>query len=106
MINKKTKDLWIEALRSGDYEQGREALCRVDSSGNARYCCLGVLAEVVEGEDAWEVPADPYRVCGLSIKWNGHRLLFSMSHLGKMNDNGKSFKQIALYIENHVSTED
>lgn len=36
------KDKWIAALRSGEYEQGRDVLC--DRYGH--YCCLGVLAEL------------------------------------------------------------
>lgn len=32
---------WVAALRSGNYEQGKEKLCR-----NGKYCCLGVLCEL------------------------------------------------------------
>lgn len=35
--------LWIEALRSGDYKQGRNQLRRDD-----KFCCLGVACEVYE----------------------------------------------------------
>jgi hypothetical protein len=35
------KEKWIEALRSGDYEQGKGAL-----SIAGTYCCLGVLCEI------------------------------------------------------------
>jgi hypothetical protein len=53
------KELWTTALRSGDYEQGQEAL-RVsgreeDGSADA-YCCLGVACEVYRketGEGGW-----------------------------------------------------
>lgn len=41
-MRKKVKQLWVEALRSGKYEQGRGVLC----SSNNKYCCLGVLTEV------------------------------------------------------------
>lgn len=34
---------WIKALRSGDYEQGRGVLKSTDD----KYCCLGVLCDVV-----------------------------------------------------------
>lgn len=38
--------LWIEALRSGAYEQARGAL-RLDApDGGTTYCCLGVACEV------------------------------------------------------------
>ena len=35
------KKLWVDALRSGEYKQGREAL----SVGGA-FCCLGVLCDL------------------------------------------------------------
>ena len=37
------KQNWIDALRSGDFKQGRYAL--FNSSTNT-YCCLGVLCEI------------------------------------------------------------
>jgi hypothetical protein len=40
-MDKKLKAKWIGALRSGDFEQGRQRLKCGDS-----YCCLGVLCEV------------------------------------------------------------
>lgn len=38
------KKKWVDALRSGKYEQGREYLCDGD-----RYCCLGVLQKELDG---------------------------------------------------------
>jgi len=35
------KKLWIEALRSGKYEQGRGALNK-----DGKFCCLGVLCDL------------------------------------------------------------
>lgn len=40
------KDKWVAALRSGEYEQGYSTL--KDTSG--RYCCLGVLQHVLDGD--------------------------------------------------------
>lgn len=37
------KQLWLTALRSGDYAQGRGALHRITADGGSEYCCLGVL---------------------------------------------------------------
>jgi hypothetical protein len=37
---------WVEALRSGEYKQGKRALCK---EGN--FCCLGVAAELFKTED-------------------------------------------------------
>lgn len=38
------KRLWIEALRSGKYRQGRGSLHSI----NEEYCCLGVLCALAE----------------------------------------------------------
>ena len=40
-LDPKVKQLWLEALRSGKYEQTRE--CLRDQHG---YCCLGVLQDL------------------------------------------------------------
>lgn len=43
-MNKEAKQLWIDALRSGKYKQGKG--CLMDT--NNAYCCLGVLVRVFE----------------------------------------------------------
>jgi len=44
------KGLWVDALRSGDYTQGRETLTtKID--GGYSYCCLGVLECVIGDGD-------------------------------------------------------
>lgn len=53
-VNKQLVSKWIEALTSGEYEQGKHVLRSI----NNKYCCLGVLADiaikmgVIEG--SWE----------------------------------------------------
>lgn len=42
---------WTDALRSGEYEQGKDWLRKGD-----RFCCLGVLCDVVGVE--WVPPCD------------------------------------------------
>ena len=44
-MNPEVKSLWVAALRSGDYSQGRGALAK-ESVGEISYCCLGVLCEL------------------------------------------------------------
>ena len=62
-MDHKLKQRWLDALRSGNYEQARGQL-RVDTDvlvGSEKqiqesYCCLGVLVEIsgdFEGEDCW-----------------------------------------------------
>ena len=36
------KTKWVEALRSGNYEQGKDSLREGD-----QFCCLGVLTDLV-----------------------------------------------------------
>lgn len=47
MSPKEARKLVAEALRSGEYIQGRYLLCRVSpTTGEQTYCCLGVACEV------------------------------------------------------------
>ena len=39
------KAKWLEALRSGEYEQIDSTLC-----ADGRYCCLGVLETILDGD--------------------------------------------------------
>lgn len=40
-MNQRVKKLWIEALKSGDYQKGERALKDGDT-----FCCLGVLCDL------------------------------------------------------------
>lgn len=46
-MNAEIKQKWVEALRSGKYQQGRNRL----KSGES-YCCLGVLCDVLTKDGA------------------------------------------------------
>ena len=52
------KTKWIEALRSGEYKQGREWL--LDNGGG--YCCLGVLQMCVLGDVERDDAGHPERL--------------------------------------------
>ncbi len=41
MMNQEIKKRWIEALRSGEYQQGKESLFHC-----GKFCCLGVLTDL------------------------------------------------------------
>jgi hypothetical protein len=43
--------MWIDALRSGKYSQGREYLWKADDAGKKCYCALGVLLQIVAPEN-------------------------------------------------------
>jgi hypothetical protein len=92
------KQKWIDALRSGKYQQGRSALRTKDD----RFCCLGVLCDIVD-PSGWEPPAAGIYahlghsglpdskflgdVCGLYAG--------AAADLSKMNDSGYTFERIA-----------
>lgn len=102
---------WLEALESGKYEQGQLHL-KYDN----RYCCLGVLCEVMglasghtfeEGggysdglaSSSTEVPPDAASKAGLNSGWG--RIIGDAEHVSliRLNDElGFDFKQIAAFI--------
>jgi hypothetical protein len=40
-MNQEIKQRWVEALRSGEYQQGKESLYHC-----GKFCCLGVLTDL------------------------------------------------------------
>lgn len=92
-MDSEIKALWVEALRSGEYKQGRYML----RSDVQTYCCLGVLKHLIEGDESVGNSSygdglyDEATACGLTrdVQWN----------LVNMNDQGKTFTEIADYIE-------
>lgn len=119
---------WVKALRSGDYEQGQDYLCR-----DGKFCCLGVLCEiqelpkeVVEGDiyyvfeglesyatkRALQQSAIPAAARATILEDLNLRQTVTdevgdgrslHTHLICMNDEGKSFTEIADYIEGVVA---
>lgn len=119
-MNKELRDKWVAALRSGEYPQTRGALRRVAPYENrlAGYCCLGVLCDVIH-PGGWGSEADPYsNALGFrhtladgmtSYGFLPHSLRVELgisidteSTLTHLNDDGKTFAEIADFIENNV----
>lgn len=50
IMDKKLKDKWVKALRSGNYKQGKNKLRSLEDNC---FCCLGVLCDVIDPE-GWE----------------------------------------------------
>lgn len=117
------KQKWIEALRSGQYRQGKGVLR--DSAD--RFCCLGVLCDVVNksgwgaaydvdtsiaGNDV-EISAHPYNdgedinavslPCSFRERIGLH--VADTSALIAMNDSGQDFETIAKHIEANIPAE-
>lgn len=113
MLNENAK-LWIEALRSGEYEQGRDKL-----QSEKGYCCLGVAASVYEKSTGntlvkcpeGRLPGEWLDESYLPVKqWLGLRHsdggftppqnpIKSVDTLAELNDSGVSFLQLADLIE-------
>lgn len=109
-MNASVKQVWIEALRSGKYEQGYESLCN-----NGKFCCLGVLTDlyIQANNQQWH-----HDVGGLySFETEGGILPFSVQQWAGIdapnpyfagnyatgwNDDGASFEEIADLIEAHL----
>lgn len=91
------KAKWIEALRSGKYQQTQHRL--KDDKG---FCCLGVLCDV-QGADFKAIRA---KYDTLSLSQSPPEYLGTIggacSTLVQMNDEGKSFAEIADYIEQNL----
>ena len=108
MYDKVKIKIWVNALRSGDYKQGHEALCYEDQDGNTNYCCLGVYMKVVEGledKEMFEVkgsavgPLPVYSDLRVKLGTNlvDRLCLMNDSYLERFNFNG-----IADYIEKEL----
>lgn len=120
-MKKAIADKWIQALRSGEFKQGQEAL----KNEYGQYCCLGVLCEVKKvpvtgtdvvgktffGGDSGYFPEVYLSSASLKaatghfeaskVKWPRSipKRLRENESLANLNDNGATFKQIAAFIE-------
>lgn len=109
MLNDNAKK-WVAALRSGEYEQGTNALNK-----NGKMCCLGVACEIAI---KYGVSLKIGYYCDANIKtYDGETGILPSSvrdwlglyardgesqHAGKLtifNDSGKTFSEIADIIE-------
>lgn len=92
------KEKWVKALRSGEYEQGREWLKR-----NGKFCCLGVLCDISKLSEWYE---DTYIGLSGALPREVSKLVGGVGEQNKlvdMNDREKkSFLEIADYIEKNL----
>jgi hypothetical protein len=110
------KRKWVEALRSGEYEQGQGKLRKVEN-GRTYHCCLGVLCEVAEIPHIKMHMDEGVAIHGYvfrgvtsrstaTLPYNFVNQHFSSENdpwkLIELNDAGKSFEEIADYIESKV----
>ena len=122
-MNQRVKKLWVCALRSGEFKQGKGFL-----SKNGKYCALGVLSvlAMLEGECTYSEDNGVgrfdnrrFRLSYNVMKWagiaqEGERFL-NPQELGivikmrnkestilELNDSGKKFSDIASIIEKYL----
>jgi hypothetical protein len=111
-------ELWIDALRSGNYDQGRNHLHTVDEDGNDLFCCLGVACDLYQkeigglqvetisvaddvvayDEARFTLPEKVKKWLGLSYENGQYFTETGINHLADHNDSGLSFKEIANII--------
>lgn len=102
-MDRKIRDKWVEALRSGEYKQGQNALRTNDN----KFCCLGVLCDVVDA-NCWTTRGGVYYY-GLQ-RYTLPRQLMETLQLSipqeamiiELNDTGHTFEEIADYIEERL----
>lgn len=115
------KAKWVAALRSGEYEQTTGALRK-----EGGYCCLGVLCDVVgatwkydDEDDIWDAHFEGSTEAGV-LPFSVASRAFGSSHiqdpgvvvysgdrnhkttLSVLNDDGKTFAEIATIIEEQL----
>ena len=101
----KFKSKWISALRSGEYEQTKGTLCKI-SEGNTSYCCLGVAGRIagntVNSMRNYNVLDHAGVFRGIPNILKGFHTPTIMKLTIINDDEGKSFKQIAIWIEKNM----
>lgn len=131
-MNEKLKKKWVAALRSGDYQQGTGSLKKRETvwseekqhfvyvSDSEKYCCLGVLCELLpKGRGEFDPKGNYFTFHPTAQQKRGSEtnsgeleeaalnyvgLTFEQQEkLIYFNDDKKwSFKQIAAYVERYL----
>ena len=112
-MNPQIKQKWLNALRSGDYQQTQNRLH--DKNG---FCCLGVLCDLYGKENnvEWELPGrydayafqDMVTSLPLSVmEWVGVEndnpcVTAGPYTLAELNDTGSTFNEISDLIEEYL----
>lgn len=104
MMNSRIKKLWLRALRSRKYKQGKGQLKL--GRKDPRHCCLGVLCEIAKAEGVIRTYDGgrgglPEKVREWADLYSGLPYARGLG-LHTMNDSGSSFKAIADRIEQYL----
>lgn len=119
-MKKDIKEMWVTALKSGDYKQVKGSLNESLPDGVTGYCCLGVLCEISQKLTGFGISENhketmESHILGPTIlTWSGltnregdpvyykgesHCMLTSLS---SHNDADRSFAEIAEMIEKQL----
>ena|SRR5689334_5253523 len=115
-MNKRIKELWLKALRSGKYRQVKAELKANLPGKHVGYCCLGVLCDIHSKETGkkWEnrnmyfnadtvLPQEVMDWAGLDDDNPKVYYDIGLEHLSELNDERNcSFKEIADLIEKEL----
>jgi len=106
MTPKEARELWAQALESGEYERGVGQLAVVNEDNTRSFCCLGVACElaikhgIIEGYDDDDETLDHYLTV---VEWLGLSDSEGTYEGGQLsliaaNDSGSEFWEIAATI--------
>lgn len=97
-MNHKIKRKWVAALRGGTWEQVRGLF----DKGQCGRCAVGVLLEIIGlGKNDYHIKDSDVFIAELSRRSGSTP--FQRNTIHRMNDSqGKSFSEIADYIEEHL----
>jgi hypothetical protein len=91
LLTPELKEQWLKELRSGTIKQNFGSYCHTNKFGEICYCALGVLKHKV-----LDRPSETHMRDYISgIEW---------LTIAEMNDDYKSFSEIADWIEANVTT--
>lgn len=99
-MDKEVKAKWVSALRGGEVKQ-----CRRFLHDSGSFCCIGVLATVQGVDfkaDSRFQERDDIQTSWLPPSLRAGLDLDMMNRLANMNDEGKTFAEIADYIEKEI----
>jgi len=111
-MNPQIKQKWVDALRSGEYQQTQERLRKEDG-----FCCLGVLCDlyIKENNVEWEINEvdgyfyeknsavlPPSVVGWAGVEDSNPYVNGGIGTLSGLNDKGFTFNEIAGLIEEHL----
>ena len=105
-MNPQIKQKWVDALRSGEYQQTQRYLHKKDG-----FCCLGVLCDLYGKENNVEWTPSGFNNAyafqdkeshppSSVMEWAG--VGDEIGTLGELNDKGSTFNEIADLIEEHL----